>query len=78
MSRARYVHRVATGGPKECVTFLGTYNANGESVTPTLVLPYLRTPADVARSVPSDWLMAKNTSGERFIFLQSRQFFFEY
>lgn len=60
---AKHVYRVATGNEKECVTFLGTFTAAGDVVAPLVVLPYLRTPREIANDA-GDFMLGNSPTGE--------------
>ena len=57
------VYQLAPGPEKSNLTFLGTYNANGETVTPMMVYPYMRLPSEIASNIPPDFHVALTESG---------------
>ena len=57
------VYEVAPAAEKSNLTFLGTYNANGETVTPMIVYPYIRLPAEISSNIPRDFHVAQTESG---------------
>ena len=63
------VYEVAGGPEKANLTFLGTFNARGDIVTPSIVYPYVRMPAEVLKLMPenfsfglseSEWMKSNN------------------
>ena len=59
----RNIYEVAPGTEKSNLTFLGTFRADGEIVTPLIIYPYQRVPKDIANAVPDGIFMATSESG---------------
>ena len=57
------VYELAPGPEKSNLTFLGTYNAAGETVTPLIVYPYVRLPSEIASKIPDSFEVALTESG---------------
>ena len=57
------VYEVAPGPVKSNLTFLGTYNANGETITPMILYPYVRLPAEIKANVPERFYQSLTESG---------------
>lgn len=65
------VYTIQKGSEKETITCLFTFSANGGTVTPMVVFPYVRPPKDVIDSVPDSWCIALSESG----WMRSETFF---
>ena len=48
---------------KRTLTFLGTFNAAGNTVAPLIIYPYTRIPKLIRRSVPEGFHIGKSDSG---------------
>ena len=59
----RNIYEVNVGKDKETITVLLFITATGKIMTPMIVFPYIRLPVDVAKSVPSDWIIGKSETG---------------
>lgn len=57
------IYQIQNGSEKETITALMTFSAAGEIVTPMVVFPYVRVPADVVNSVPHDWFLGRSDTG---------------
>ena len=51
------------GSRNNNLTFMSTFNAEGEIVSPAIVFPYLDIPASIRRNVPSNFFVAGTGSG---------------
>ena len=59
----RNIYEVGPGPEKSTLTFVGTFNAAGDIVTPTLIYPYLRIPKDIVFNVPEHFFVSNTDSG---------------
>lgn len=61
------------GNEKETVTVLLVFNADGQTLTPMVVFPYIRPPKEVINSMNPDWFLGRSETG----WMRS-EFFYEY
>ncbi|KAI8127236.1 Tigger transposable element-derived protein 1 [Lucilia cuprina] len=54
---------MCTGNEKETITVLLVFSANGQTVVPMVVFPYVRPPKDVVNSLPKNWFLGKSETG---------------
>ena len=75
IAKWKNVYEVAPGPEKSNLTFLGTFSASGEIVSPMVIYPYQRLPKDIKDRVPSDFVIGLSESGwmKSEIFLNSWQ-----
>ena len=57
------VYELAPGPEKSTLTFVGTFSAGGNIVTPAIIFPYVRVPADIVKSIPSGFFIGNTESG---------------
>ena len=57
------VYELAPGPEKSTLTFVGTFNARGDIVSPAIIYPYARIPNDIVAAVPDHFIMGKSESG---------------
>lgn len=57
------VYQIQAGSEKETITVLLVFTANGETLMPMVVFPYVRPPRDVVNSIPPDWFLGCSKSG---------------
>ena len=57
------VYELTPGPEKSTLTFVGTFSAAGEIVTPAIIYPYVRVPADIVNSVPENFFIGNTESG---------------
>lgn len=56
-------YEITTGTPKECISVLCTFSADGNAVPPMIVYSYKRIPAVISAGVPEDWAIGRSDSG---------------
>ena len=71
IAKWKNVYEVAPGPEKSNLTFLGTFSASGEIVSPMVIYPYQRLPKDIKDRVPSDFVIGLSESG----WMKSETFF---
>ncbi|XP_065363191.1 uncharacterized protein LOC135956584 [Calliphora vicina] len=59
----RNVYSIQKGNEKETITVLLVFSANGKTVVPMVVFPYIRPPKDIINSLPENWFLGKSESG---------------
>ena len=69
----RNIYEIGPGPEKSTLTFIGTFSADGKIVSPTMIYPYMRIPADILKELPEDMEAARTESG-----WMTSQAFFEY
>ena len=57
------IYELAPAPDKSNLTFLETFRADGATVTPMVIYPYIRLPRDIAESVPDHFFMATSDCG---------------
>ena len=57
------IYELTPGLEKSTLTFVGTFSATGEIVTPAIIYPYVRVPADIVNSVPKNFFIGNTESG---------------
>lgn len=53
------VYSVQMGKEKEAITVLLIFSADGKTVHPLVVFPYIRPPKDVVQSMPQNWILGR-------------------
>ena len=59
----RNIYEIGPGPAKSTLTFIGTFNARGDCVSPTLIYPYVRMPRDILDALPEEFHVATTESG---------------
>lgn len=59
----RNVYSIQRGNEKETVTVLLVFSADGKTVVPMVVFPYVRPPKEVVNSLPEKWFLGKSETG---------------
>ena len=60
---AKNVYEVGPAPEKSHFTFIGTFSASGEVITPAIIYPYVRIPQDIRKEVPPLFHILKSKSG---------------
>ena len=56
-------YEINAGPEKSTLTFLGTFRANGDIITPTIIYPYVRIPRDITDAIPDEFHYLTTDSG---------------
>ncbi|KAG5872084.1 hypothetical protein JTB14_006430 [Gonioctena quinquepunctata] len=57
------VHEIERGSEKETITVLLVFSADGKTLTPMVVFPFVRPNKAIVDSVPSEWFIGRSESG---------------
>lgn len=59
----RNVYQINAGNEKETITVLLIFSADGKTIPPMVVFPYIRPPKDIVESMNNEWCLGRSESG---------------